>query len=292
MAHTQNIANSWAAWFPHIGNNLKVIDLTDSNLVTVDSSIARRMVDLNFISLSHNPNIEKNSVVELLKTENFIDRLKFLHISNITANFKNLPLDQIIDHSNNISLIELNISNNNYSNMDLNTFLFNQVKFKTLQSFSAANNFLERCSDPLISIDTTLLPNLETLDVSYNNLTGSSCFYPIRLCHNLQTLDLSHNRIKMFHSDLVSNGLVGIFGDMTNLSYIDLSHNRITELMLSFTPYHTKLEKFDVSHNNLYSFRFLSQHKVKSSNFPLNLEVTLILFHLFLIRQFFSNLSL
>jgi hypothetical protein len=53
-----------------------------------------------------------------------------------------------------------------------------------------------------------------------------------------------------------------------------LSYNKIIELTLNFKPYHAKISKFDISHNNLEKFRFLSQHSIQSSKFPFNLEVS------------------
>ena len=88
---------------------------------------------LHHISLSHNPKLNKNSITQLLKTEDFIERISHLYLANLTANSQNLPIDSIINHADNISLIEFDISANNYSDIDLNGFLFNQAKFGKLQ---------------------------------------------------------------------------------------------------------------------------------------------------------------
>lgn len=273
LKHTKNAAKSWSNWFPYVGDKLELLDLTNANLRHIDPNLARKS-NLNFIALSHNPSIDKHLIVNMLKTENFIDRLNYLYLANITADSRSLDIDAIINQSQNLSLVELDVSHNNYSDVDLNTILFNQAKFKRLKSFIARDTNFTGCVHGLFSNDTTLLPSLENLDISDNGLTGSSCLYPIRLCKSLRRLDMSHNRLNLLHSELVSNDMVGMFADMTNLSYIDLSHNKIIELTLNFKPYHARIEKFDISHNNLEKFRFLSQHSIQSSKFPFNLEVS------------------
>lgn len=272
MKHTKNVESSWKNWFPHIGNKLKLLDLTDSGLVKVDTSMARKMPMLRFISLADNPGIDKNSVVELLKTMDFIERLEHLNISNINANSANLPLDSIIDHSNQINLTSLDISMNKYSDFDLNSFLFNQPKFKLLKSFRAVSNNFSGCQHQLISNDTTLLTNLEHIDISRNNLKDSSCLYSVKLCKSLHSIDMSHNKMRLFNADLIANDLVDMFAEMGNLSHVDMSYNQILELSLSLSPYHVNFKKLDLSYNNINKFRFLSLHAVRSADFPLNIK--------------------
>lgn len=231
------------------------------------------MSNLHYISLSHNPNLDKNSLIELLKTENFIERLTNLHLANISSYNSNFSLDRLINHANNISLIELDISSNNFSDIDLNAFLFNQARFKRLQVFKASNSNFSGCDRSLLSSETTLLPSLQDLDLSYNSLSGAKCLYSIMLCSNLRRLDLSHNKLEIMQSDFVTQELVSMFADMTNLSYIDLSYNQIAELTLYFQQHHTTIRKFDISHNSLRKFRFLSMHTFENAQFPLNIEV-------------------
>lgn len=274
MKHTRNVESSWSQWFPHIGNKLKLLDLTDSGLHKVDSRMARKMPMLHYLSLADNPNIDKNSVVELLKTMDFIERLEHLNVSNITANSENLPLRSIIDHSNQINLTTLDISSNNYSDIDLNSFLFNEPKFKLLKSFRGVSNNFTGCQHQLISNVTTLLTNLEHIDISRNNLKEPSCLFSIKLCKSLQSIDVSRNKYRLFNADLVTHELVDMFADMSNLSHIDFSHNQILELSLSLSPHHVNIKKLDLSFNNINKFRFLSLHAVRSADFPLNIKVT------------------
>ena len=272
LRHTRNAQGSWLNWFPFIGNRLELLDLTDAKLMAIDLSLPRNMIYLSQLSLADNKLSDKESLVALLKTDNFIDRLKVLNLSNVSATDSNFKLDSIIHHSDNISLTHLDVSYNNFSNTDLNTFLFNQPKFKQLKVFRAVSCSFRLCNQTLIAdstADTSLLESLEELHLSRNELKGANCLYSIKSLAKLKQLDLSHNEISATFVDLMSNGLVKIFAEMLNLTHIDLSFNKFGELSLSFNPEHSKIEKLDLSYNHLRKFNFLSLKSVHSK-FPYN----------------------
>jgi len=233
LRHSRNVQSSWSNWFPYIGTQLQLLDLTDTGLVTLDPNFARNQPNFVHLILSNNPSIDKTLLTQLLKTNDLITRLSHLQIKNISANSQNFPLDTLINHSDNISLIQLDISRNNFSDLDLNMFLFNQAKFKNLQVFKASNAQLTTCKHELISTAKTLLPALSDLDISNNQLNDFKCLHSIKLCTGLQRLNLSNNQLNLLHADLVSAELSNMLADMLQLTHLDFSFNKITELTLN-----------------------------------------------------------
>ena len=267
LKFTLNVEKSWSKWYPFIGTKLQLIDLTSSNLITIDANLSKQSL-LSTIILAHNKQLDKAELHKLLNTDNLISRLTSLNLANVTASES---LTSFIDNSSNdtLKLEHLDVSFNNFSD-DLNTFLFNQPKFKKLKSFRASHNQFKNCETKLLMPNKTLLVSLETIDLSYNQLKGAQCLYSIKSIDSLCELNLSHNKLNMIDSDL--NDLVDMFSKMLKLSSIDLSFNSFTFLTFYFNPNHVFINKFDVSKNLLKHFRFVSLKLMESAKYPLNLK--------------------
>lgn len=267
-----------------------------SGLKTLDVSLWMKMSsNLVSLTLSNNTDIDKNSIVELLKTNSLIQRLKYLHLSNLNASSANLPLDRIISdatplsNSGNltftttttktptINLELIDISFNNFAD-DLNKFLFNQVNLRNLVEFRARSNRFSRCYERLrMGERETLLGSLQVLDISYNNLNDSACFLAIKPLVSLRTLDLNHNHLSLnttttttttsnnkdSYKDSNKESNKELFANKLNLTYIDLSYNSLTNAIFYFNKNHTKIDKFDLSNNQIRTFRLLSQTALK-----------------------------
>ena len=268
LRNAKNVMKSWDNWFPYIGNRLKLIDLSGSDLTSLDSDIASALSELKILILSNNPKLDKSSLFTALKQGNMVQRLERLEISNINASSSNLPLGKLFDSLNSTNITYLDISFNSF-NDDLNSFLFNQPKFKLLKTFKGSNNRFKNCSEKLIP--TGLLVSLEELDLSRNSIKGKACLLSIKPLKKLKSIDLSNNELSYIPSDLVNYDIASVFFEMFNLTYIDLSHNLFHTLNIYFSQYHTRIAKFDLSHNMLKSFRFMSLHLVNSNSFPMNI---------------------
>lgn len=274
LRYARNVEASSINWLPVIGNqSLRLIDLTGSDIKKIEINQWLNMNNLASLSLSHNPKIDKNSVYALLKTNTFFKQLRYLHLANISADSKSLPIGQIIaDQKSPLGLEFIDISDNNY-NDDLNKLLFNQANLINLTSFIARNNRLYQCAQRLTKGEReTFLSKLELLDLSYNLINDSSCFYAIRPITTLECLDLNHNRLSIISSDIKSKDFASIYSEMINLTYVDLSYNLFTSLVFYFNVNHTRIQNFDVSHNKLKEFRILSLTVVSSAKYPFNLD--------------------
>jgi len=75
-----------------------------------------------------------------------------------------------------------------------------------------------------------------------------------------------------------------MLADLLQLTHVDLSFNKFTELILNLNKDRAKIVVFDLSHNALESFRFLSVHSTDNAKFPLNLGLIFFVFH-----DFFSQ---
>ncbi len=265
--NTRNIDKSWSEWLPFIGIKLKRIDLTNSNLKTIDATLNKPL--LAHLILANNQQIDKTDLHKLLSTDNLIGRLTTLNLANTTVSSESF--EKIIDSSNSsiLNLNYLDLSFNNFTD-DLNVFLFNQPKLKKLKSFRASNNKFNACNSKLDTINNkSLLENLQELDLSFNKLNGVKCLYSIKTVVNLRVLNLSHNKLNAIESDLVD--LIDFFANMFNVTSIDFSYNSFVWLGFYFNENHTKIDKFDLSRNNLKQFRFISKTRKDSAKFPNNI---------------------
>lgn len=265
--NTRNIDKSWSEWLPFIGKKLKRIDLTNSNLKTIDAALNKPL--LAHLILASNQQIDKTDLHKLLSTDNLIGRLITLNLANTTVSSESF--EKIIDSSNSsiLNLNYLDLSFNNFTD-DLNVFLFNQPKLKKLESFRASNNKFNACSSKLDTINNkSLLENLQELDLSFNSLNGFKCLHSIKTVVNLRVLNLSHNKLNAIKSDLVD--LIDFFAKIVNITSIDFSYNSFVWLGFYFNENHAKIDKFDLSRNNLKQFRFISKTRKNSAKFPYNI---------------------
>lgn len=271
LQHTLNADVSWPNWFPYIGNDLRLINLTNSSIKQINPNLAVNMNNLVTLILSNNEQLNKNSLFVLLNTNRLMERLENLYLDKIDANSTNLELVKLISMTNTSNLKVLDISNNNYKD-DLNEFLFNQKSLANLTTFKATSNQFSRCDKRLIDPNNSLLKKLEFLDLSYNYLNGSSCLYSIKSVKTLRSLDLNHNLLSVISSDIQANDFSAIFAHMLNLTYIDLSYNRFQMAYFFFDIGHANIERFDLSHNKLKTFRILPLTMLSKAKFPFNIE--------------------
>ncbi|XP_012523495.1 leucine-rich repeat-containing protein let-4 [Monomorium pharaonis] len=158
----------------HISNLEKSMENTKTKLKILDVS-HNKLVDLNFLdgtpeleylNLSFNK-FTTLSVNSLL----YMQHLKILYINSnhlLSLNLKNLPLSLLELHAENnlINIVSfqkslihtLNIQNNNISS------IHNLTLLEELKNLNVSRNFLSDFPD-------VSLENLETLDISFNNLT-------------------------------------------------------------------------------------------------------------------------
>jgi Leucine-rich repeat (LRR) protein len=273
LSFTKNVEKSWQNWFPYIGTSLKLIDLSNSDIINLDSSLSTKMLSLTSLNLANNKNLDKSSLFTLLGENKLIERIEYLNISNIGAWSKSLNINQLLSNANStsISLSVLDVSHNKY-NDDLNVFLFNQQKLSKLKVFIASNNQFTTCNSKLIAgTDATLLTSLEEINLASNFLNGSSCLYPLKPVKTLKKLDLRNNKLSLISTEFKSDNFISFFADKPGLKYVDFSSNQFIFFILYMNPNHTFVEKLDFSSNHLKSFRFLSMTKVNSAKFPTNL---------------------
>lgn len=263
LRNTMFVDKSWQFWFPYIGNQLELIDLSYSDIYHLEPSLSIQSPNLFSLYLSNCQEMQKSSLFDLLKTNNLISKLKYLDISNINASTTNFDLVNLITNTNGTDLIYLDISFNRYDE-DLNRFLFNRQQLNKIEMFYAKNNKFKMCNQKLIAgLDSTLLNKLRRLDLSNNNL-DSSCLYSIKPIKTLEYLDLSKNRLKLSTDEFKTNNFDQFFTDKVNLSYIDLSNNQFLTFSLYLSSRHIDIENFDMSNNQLRSFNFISQTKYNS----------------------------
>jgi hypothetical protein len=273
MMHAINAEKSWPHWFPWLGSNLKRIDLSDSAIKTVDSSFGNKFPSLISLTLANNPDLDKISLFTILHKTELGRRLEILNLKNIKASKSNLDLKVVFSDTNDtMSLRKLDISENSYDD-DLNAFLFNQKKLEKLVEFHAAKNRFAFCTQQLYaSSDTTLLKKLEFIDLSGNSLDDHSCLLSMMPINTLKHIDLSKNKIAIPSNKIREHNLYRVFSDMTSLMYLDLSSNKLSTLALYLAPNRSRIDKFDLSNNNLIEFRFISMTNANDVHAPFNLN--------------------
>jgi hypothetical protein len=268
LRNTLNVESSWQKWFQYIQNTIQVIDLSGSDVIILDSSLATAASNLNSLILSNLPKLDKNSLKSVLSTDRLFERLKKLAIVNINATQSNFPILNMFtissnnnNSNNSLSLSELDISKNQYS-YDFSTFLFNQRNLKNLKIFKANNNKFRACIENLRT-ESSYLSSLEYLDLSWNQIENSSCLFALKPLTKLQHLDMSHNQLSVSSADYLN--LTYIFTNKLNLSNIDLSSNRLDKFVVYLSMNHTEINNFDLSSNNLRLFKFLSVSSVEQA---------------------------
>lgn len=266
LRHGVQVEKNWQNWFPFIGSQLELLDLSNSDMVHLDSSISSQAVLLSQLCVTGCVNLDHSSLFDLLNSNALISRLTRLEIAGLNASQNSIDLTQLFlnANANQTRLQHLDISCNRYSD-DLNTVLFNQRALAELRWFSGRGNGFGKCNRKLIAgREQTLLARLEYLDLAENQI-DASCLDSIRPIKTLTYLDISHNQVKLLASDLKANDLHEFFTDKLNLSYIDFSYNQLSVFEIYLSPEHAKpIQRIDFSHNQLKAFAFLSHTKYQS----------------------------
>jgi len=252
-------------------STLKLIDLSNSNLLTIDASLwsSTTMPKLTHLYLNNLPSSIASSLFAYLVRDGNFERLETLHIRNIGAHSKSLDLLQLITMANvtqTLNMRSLDISHNAYD-YDLNEAFFGQHKLQRLESLCAANNSFRTCSSK--RMEKMFLTQLQCLDLSRNKLSGAECFKAINQMTNLEMLHASHNELRFeANSDDLGESLL-LLSNKPNMSSVDLSHNNLTYFVSYFKLSHapTTMNKLDLSFNQLSLFRFLSLTQVNKTQF-------------------------
>jgi len=238
------------------------------------------------------------SLHHLQKLDLSDNHFNFSHISSRFGQFSNLTLlnlnysvfaGQVPSEISHLSkLVSLGLSDNDYLSLEPISFdklVQNLTKLRELDlgyvnMSLVAPNSLKNLSSSLSSLslggcglqgkfpgNIFLLPNLESLDLSYNEgLTGS--FPSSNLSNVLSLLRLSNTRISVYlESDLISNlksleymflrncniirSDLALFGNLRQLIYLDISSNNFSGQILSSLSNLTHFIFLDLSSNNL-----------------------------------------
>ncbi|XP_046387884.1 leucine-rich repeat-containing protein 9-like isoform X2 [Ischnura elegans] len=124
---------------------------------------------------------------------------------------------------------------------------------------------LSQCCLKLVNLSSTILPNLKSLDLSYNSLIS---FWGIHNLPKLEVLSLSHNKVACIWTEndlkndkigLPHNNEVEIPGKFPNLQILHLDHNDIqslSNLRLHLIP---KLHTVFLQNNYLPSIKGLTE---------------------------------
>lgn len=150
----------------------------------------------------------------------------------------------------------INISNNALRELiTSNDSTINEIKVRTLDMtnnkisvitdafFASTSNYLLHLflsKNQISEITFPILPVLQVLDLSYNNISSIDfdCFL---CCTNIQILKLDHNFIHNISEDTFKNS--------NNLRVLDISHNKLYYLNENIWL-NTKLERLNLSGNN------------------------------------------
>lgn len=147
-------------------------------------------------------------------------------------------------------LDSFNINDNNLTRLTIRKMLMveaanNRISEIVLEDDFSALKILSLSNNSLRNIDniTSLLVNLEVLDVSFNTV-GKLNIATFSKLKKLTKLDLEHTRI--------SNLDFGTFASQKELKTLDISYNELNRVNWdTFSPYLTKLEELFVDGNNL-----------------------------------------
>ncbi|XP_071645842.1 uncharacterized protein [Temnothorax longispinosus] len=169
---------------------LKILDVSHNNLI--DLNFLDGMLELDYLNLSFNKfnTLPANLLLNM-------QQLKILRINNnqlLSLNFQNLPLSLLELHteSNLINTVSfqkssihtLNIQNNNISNIYNNLTLLEELK-----NVNISGNSLSDFPD-------IFLKNLETLDLSFNDLTTIPETISIKNFPSLKIFKVNGNRLR------------------------------------------------------------------------------------------------
>jgi len=188
---------------------------------------------------------------------------KFKHLQSLDLGGNNLSGPIPYDFDQLTALVSLDLSRNFYTSLEPISFdklvrnltRLRQLDLSSVNMSLVAPNSLTNLSSSLSSLslwgcglqgkfpgNIYLLPNLESLDLSYNEgLTGS--FPSSNLSNVLSLLDLSNTRISVYlENDLINN--------LKSLEYMSLRNSNIISSDLALLGNLIQLSSLDLSSNN------------------------------------------
>ncbi|XP_073816307.1 uncharacterized protein [Musca autumnalis] len=147
----------------------------------------------------------------------------------------------------------LNLSNNSFTTLAINeksqlktlNLNHNNISHSSLESNIYLHNLYlsDNRLGNILSLNLSLLKNLETLDISCNHLTNQeTSFFPERM-HNLKHLNMAHNQLGAIYRET--------FYNLLSLNTLLLSHNDITEIDYETFLALPNLQYLDLSYNQL-----------------------------------------
>jgi hypothetical protein len=233
---------------------IEVLNISNCNLVKVNSGSLARLFNLKVYSLDNNKNLNYESVKSLLNI--WSQKMEYLSLENL--NLYN-SLDGLINKFSR-TLKYLNLAGNNivlsrnkdffekkiqdYKNIEGINLNLNRNFFdgKTSLNLSLNTNLreLHLSSVNLNSIEELLLNdyNIEYLDLSHNNLDE----FDFGMFQFLDKLKLSYNKLSNINQLVKSNKLCG--DNVSNSSFLDVSFNNHLTLNLSEIECLSKHSKF------------------------------------------------
>ncbi|XP_075147568.1 leucine-rich repeat-containing protein 2mit [Haematobia irritans] len=218
------------------------LDYSKRNLreFPITPQLAKELAAASSLDLSDNHLTHLN--VSLISN----DHLHSLNLSN--NSFSHIPLTQ------KSSLKSLNLNFNKICSSSLEPNIY-------LRNLYISNNHIEN----LMTLNLSLLKNLEVLDMSCNRLQSlETSLFPERM-HNLKHLNLAHNQLgsiyrESFYNLLSLNTLLLAHNTITdidyetflalpNLQYLDLSFNRLRGKSIRALQGITGLVALNIAHN-------------------------------------------
>lgn len=198
--------------------NLESLDLRFTGLTSLPSDI-ENLIGLKSLDIS------KNQLIKLPDSISQLHNLESLSSSYVGVG----PLPE--------NLTTLNIHNSELSEIPQNIFQLTKLKSLRISCFSAYNMFDDMFTT--LPTDLSLLSNLESLDLSYNDIE----LLPesIGALVNLSCLNLGHNSL---------NALPESIGRLEKLKELDLSNNNLNTLPESIGKLKA-LKELNISDNNL-----------------------------------------
>lgn len=286
LKNAKNIHNSWSNWFDYIGNSLKVLDLTNTNLIEFNANVFQH-VNLQTLIVSYNKNLNKQKLLAQLtvtdknsssnSSSNSFNNLANIILAGINATSETFNLATFLKTKSN-NIVSIDISDNMYNN-DLNDGLIVDIMLK-LKSFKANNNQFKsvlelnkniNASNLLKNTSSSDLMRLEELYIS-NNLIDSLLLPYIQYAIKLRVIDLSKNDIRLEMREYTLDKMILLFNNMPNITDINLSYNRFRRFITYFSNRNRTLN-INLAHNNLNQFVILPKYLVEDAEFPSNIKL-------------------
>lgn len=230
-------------------SNLKVLDLRNNNLKTIDPTSLYSIID-GLVDLDVSFNAIKIIPYYMFQSYDKIKKLNLQH--NLISNLKRFSFLTLN------TLLELDLSYNSIQN--IREYMFKGLK--KLEVLNLRNNSISMLDGYTFSD----LLMLDELDISYNSIfeithnifEGLDGLRILNLHNNMLTIlnESTFSNLKSLHSlDLACNQIQLIhekaFEGLVSLKKLNLTGNRIKALASSRFVALVKLEIFDLSENNL-----------------------------------------